>query len=57
MKKSRITAVKLLAGTGAAMCVPKFFSQAVDADVASNAAISGTASAVTLPPTPPGDSP
>ena len=51
-KISRRTAVKLLASTGAAMCVPKIFAQADDANVASNAAVSIPAKAVTLPPAP-----
>src|SRR5476649_2817307 len=53
MKKiSRRTAVKLLAGTGAAMCVPKIFAQADDTNVATNAAVSIPAKAMTLPPAP-----
>ena len=47
MKMTRRTAVQLLAGTGAALCLPKAFGQAAAP------AASGPASAPSLPPVPP----
>jgi alpha-L-fucosidase len=46
MKMTRRTALRLLVGTGAAMCLPKAFGQAAPA------AASGPASAPSLPPAP-----